>query len=108
MRGNMIDINQKYGLLENGEIEPLFYENGEMRMVYKEGKKFYIDHDAVFGNVFALMHHRIVWTSDSEDELKAKKEELGLKETEWINVIRKMNEDKVTKLVEKGKCKQET
>lgn len=60
----IIKINykhKKYALLENGDVQPLYYENGEQRMIcYDENKKCYslsydifykVDNDT-YGNAF--------------------------------------------------------
>lgn len=69
----MIDLSHKFALLETGEIEPLFYEDGDPRQAYEEDGKFYLDHDEYIclGDSFMLayMHHEIIATSDREEEL---------------------------------------
>lgn len=71
----MINLNHKYALLEDGTIEPLFYEfNGEPRDAYQDEEgKFYLDHDRWKNrNLVVYYHHRIIATSDDEEELKNK------------------------------------
>lgn len=69
----MIDLSHKFALLETGEIEPLFYEDGDPRQAYEEDGKFYLDHDVYleFGDGVCqmYMHHEIIATSDREGEL---------------------------------------
>lgn len=36
---------KKYGLLENGDIQPLFYPDGEMRWIEQEGRKLFLSYD---------------------------------------------------------------
>ena len=74
----MIDLTKKYALLETGDIEPLFYDDGEPRMAYlDEDGKYYLDHDVWFnwGGMVAqaYMHHEIVKTSDKEAILMSTK-----------------------------------
>ena len=69
----MIDLSHRFALLETGEVEPLFYEDGDPRQAYEEDGKFYLDHDEhiCLGDRFALayMHHEIIATSDREEDL---------------------------------------
>lgn len=70
----MIDLSHKFALLEDGKIEPLFYEDGEPRQAYQDQNgKFYLDHDVWFefggGMCQAYMHSEIVRTADSTEEL---------------------------------------
>lgn len=67
----MIDLSKKYALLENGDIEPLQYEDGTQRNAYRDlDGLYYLDHDACFeiGTMFgyAYLHDRIVKTSDTK------------------------------------------
>lgn len=72
---NVISLNHKYALLENGTIEPLFYSDGEPRMAYQgEDGKHYLDHD-VWGEFMGrracfYCRHEIIKTSDDRDELE--------------------------------------
>jgi len=66
----MIDLSKKYALLENGDIEPLQYEDGTQRNAYRDWDGlYYLDHDirvrlgSVFG--YEYRHDRIVNTSDT-------------------------------------------
>ena len=74
----MIDLAKKYALLETGEIEPLFYDDGDPRNAYKdEDGKYYLDHDIYFkwGGMFAqaYAHHEIIKTSDRKEILMSTK-----------------------------------
>lgn len=68
----MIDLSKKYALLENGDIEPLQYEDGTQRNAYRDSDRlYYLDHDALieFGGSmygYAYLHDRIVKTSDTK------------------------------------------
>lgn len=70
----MIDLSHKFALLEDGSVEPLFYEDGDPRQAYEEDGKFYLDHDVWFefggGMCQAYMHSEIVRTADSTEELE--------------------------------------
>ena len=55
-----IPSKHKYALLEDGTIEPLYYEfNGEKRDFYEDGGNWYFDFDRYNGNQQVLMHLRI-------------------------------------------------
>ncbi len=65
----MINLTHAYALLEDGSIEPLWYENGEQRNAYQdEGGSYYLDHDVPFAygtlRGIAYSHSRIVKTSN--------------------------------------------
>ena len=61
---------KKYCLLENGWIEDCYYSNGEMRCIYPEGRKWYLDHDKFGNGCMIRFHHRILKTADTKKELK--------------------------------------
>lgn len=61
---------KKYCLLKDGSIERCYYGNGAPRDVYKEGKKWYIDHDVFIGCGIAYCHSEIVAFGDTIEELK--------------------------------------
>ena len=63
---------EKYALLENTTIEPLYYDNEckERRMFYPEGRSWYLDHDK-FGNGCCIrFHHKIIRFGNTKKELK--------------------------------------
>jgi len=67
----MIDLSKKYALLENGDIEPLQYEDCTQRNAYRDWDGlYYLDHDirVRFGSMFGYeyRHDRIVNTSDTK------------------------------------------
>lgn len=65
---------EKYCLTDDGEILDCYYdkEKTEMRCIYKEYGKWYIDHDK-FGNGFcARLHSRIIAFANTKKELKEK------------------------------------
>lgn len=70
-----IDLNHKFALLETGEVEPLFYEDGDPRQAYEEDGEFYLCHDVYFdvpGTIkrgWALCRDKIIATSDNEGVL---------------------------------------
>ena len=69
----MIDINHNYALLEDGTIEPLWYdeEHTERRDVHHVGPdRFYLDHDRWSGNIQTLYSHKIVRTANTIEELQ--------------------------------------
>lgn len=69
--GESIDLSEKYALLENGDIEPLQYEDCMEGNAYRDWDGlYYLDHDArvEFGSIYgyAYLHDRIVKTSDTK------------------------------------------
>ena len=69
-----ISLSHKFALLETGEVEPLFYEDGDPRQAYEEDGKFYLDHD-VYGTFMGHLccvyrHDEIVKTSNDRKELE--------------------------------------
>lgn len=79
MRKYSIDVRQKYAILSNGEIEPLFYENGEPREIEREGNFVYLLRDvpipvargdgATMGVGWAMHRDQIICTADKRGEL---------------------------------------
>lgn len=61
---------KKYCLLKNGTIESCYYENGELRNIYKEDDKWYLDHDVFLNYSIAYCHSEIVKFSDNKKELE--------------------------------------
>ena len=61
---------KKYCLLKDGSIEPCYYGNGLPRNIYKEGCKWYIDHDVVMRYGIAYCHDEIVAFGDTIEELE--------------------------------------
>lgn len=67
---------KRYALIENGQIESLYYgDTEEMRNVVREGRHYYLYHDVYRrmpngGIMQCLVRSRIVKMADSEDELK--------------------------------------
>ena len=63
---------KKYCLLENGWIEPCYYDKArnEMRMIYKERRFWYLDHDKYSGMCMIRFHHRILAFAETKKELK--------------------------------------
>ena len=67
---------KRYGLLENGQIEPLYYgDTDEMREVVREGRHYYLYHDEYRqmpngSTMQCLMRHRIVKMADRKEKLK--------------------------------------
>ncbi len=68
--------HRKYGLLEDGTIEPLWYDDKEMRDITKEKGKYYLLHDRFSfdekGNLRRICYckHQIIKEADSVEELK--------------------------------------
>lgn len=61
---------KKWCLLEVGNVEPCYYENGTLREIYKDRDgKWYLDHDVYAHNMILSMHHRIVKFADTAEEL---------------------------------------
>ena len=61
---------KKLCLLKDGSIEHCYYANGEMRNIYQEGKKWYLDHDVFIGScALAYCHSEIVKFGDTLEEL---------------------------------------
>ena len=79
VRKYSIDVRQKYAILSNGEIEPLYYENGEPREIEREGNFVYLLRDvpipvargdgAAMGVGWALHRDQIICTADKKGEL---------------------------------------
>ena len=79
MRKYSIDVHQKYAILSTGEIEPLFYDNGEPREIEWEGNLVYLVRDVCqfhtgldgtqFFRGWALHRDQIICTADKEEEL---------------------------------------
>lgn len=62
---------EKYCLLEDGTIEDCYYNNGEMRCIYKEGNAWFLDHDKFGINGFMIrFHHKIIKFGKTKKELK--------------------------------------
>ena len=75
----MIDLNHNYALLDDGTIEPLWYNNDHspdnQRMAYKdEDGKYYLDHDIYFEfmgkQAQGYVHSEIIRTADTKEELE--------------------------------------
>ena len=77
----MIDLSHNYALLDDGTIEPLWYNNDHspdnQRMAYKdEDGKYYLDHDRPlhygggFSLIMAYVHSEIIRTADTKEELE--------------------------------------
>ena len=60
---------KKYCLLKDGSIEPCYYGSGMLRNIYKDGRKWYIDHDVVISYGIASLHDEIVAFGDTIEEL---------------------------------------
>ena len=79
VRKYSIDVRQKYAILSNGEIEPLFYENGEPREIEREDNFVYLVRDVCQFNTgadgtqffrgWALHRDQIICTADKREEL---------------------------------------
>lgn len=61
--------HKRYALLENGTIEPLYYDRHSSRWIEEEKGQSFLIHDVFFGNCIALCRHRIVKESDYKDDL---------------------------------------
>ena len=70
--------HKKYGLLENGTIEPLYYdfkdEDGnpinEQRMIEEENGEYFLLHDVWMAGGIAFCCHKIIKEADTIEELK--------------------------------------
>lgn len=54
---------KRYGLLENGQIEPLYYgDTDEMRDVAREGRRWYLYHREadVFKNLYEKLLYEVM------------------------------------------------
>ncbi len=62
--------HKRYALLENGTIEPLFYDKHEMRNI-EDGKdgSSYLIHDVYLNGCIALCRNKIVRESDNREDL---------------------------------------
>lgn len=72
--------HKKYGLLENGDIEPLYYgDYVEPRLIVEEDNEFYLLHDVYKttdkGLMICFCKHKIIKESDSYEELEVIKNE---------------------------------
>ena len=72
--------HKKYGLLENGEIEPLYYGDFvEPRYIVEENGKHYLLHDVYKttdkGLMICYCKHEIINEADSYEELEVIKNE---------------------------------
>lgn len=73
----MINLSQKYALLEDGTIEPLWFEfdETEQRTCYYEEGVAYLDHDRCDNPYLQKRcHHRILATANTKKELYDEKE----------------------------------
>ena len=76
----MIDLERKYCLLENGDIEETHFQNGELReFFYDDWGNVYLDHDVFVEKQKATVQQRrrdrIVATNDFYWELWEMKNE---------------------------------
>lgn len=56
---NLIDLEQRYALLDTGDIEPLHFENGEPRETYvNESGEVYLYHDVFVEEQKATVQQR--------------------------------------------------
>lgn len=68
--------HKKYGLLEDGSIEPLWYDDIEMRDIRNENSEYYLLHDKFSfddnGNLKRISYckHKIIKEADNVEELK--------------------------------------
>lgn len=70
--------HKKYGLLEDGTIEPLYYdfkdEDGnpinEQRMIEEENGEYFLLHDVWMAGGIAFCCHKIIKEADTKEELK--------------------------------------
>ena len=68
--------HKKYGLLEDGTIEHLWYDDKEMRDIREEKEKYYLFHDRFIfdekGNLRRIDYckHQIIKEADSVEDLK--------------------------------------
>lgn len=60
---------KKYALLEDGTIEPLYYDNDELRRVEQENGAYYLYHDVFKGSCIAYYRHKIIKEADTKEEL---------------------------------------
>ena len=65
---------KKYCLLENGWIEDCYYDKKmtEPRCIYKERRKWFLDHDKYGNGLMIRFHHKIIAFGDTKKELKEK------------------------------------
>ena len=74
MNANKIKTTiKKYCLLSNGDIQPCYYANGELRNIQKEGNDWFMTYDEYAHNTIITCCRRIVAFSDSVQELEMKK-----------------------------------
>ena len=68
---NMEKKIKKWCLLENGTIERCYYNNGELRDIYKDKKgNWYLDHDVYAHQMILYVHSKIVKFADTVEELQ--------------------------------------
>ena len=67
----MINLSNKYALLEDGTVEPLWFDETEQRTCYYEDGVAYLDHDR-WDNPYMQKrcHSRILATANTEEELQ--------------------------------------
>lgn len=80
MRKFSIDVRQKYAVLSTGEIEPLYFENGEPREIERDGTAVYLIRDVSVCRAgadgteyfcgWALHRDQIICTADRKGELR--------------------------------------
>ena len=61
---------KRWCLLENGTIEPCYYDNGDLRDIYRIGRNWYLTHDVYAHNMIITMRHRIIKFADTVEELQ--------------------------------------
>lgn len=60
---------KKWCKLENGQIEPCYYSNGDVRNINYEDGRYYLIHDVYAHNMILTMCHKIVKFADTAEEL---------------------------------------
>ncbi len=61
---------KKYCLLENGQIKPCYYPNGDLRQFEMSKGKWYLFHDEYANNMIVTMCHKVIKFADTREELK--------------------------------------
>ena len=62
-----MNFKYRYALLDNGTIEPLYYNGNQKRTFYQKRNKWYLDHLVKKGDGFVTKHSKIVKFLTKED-----------------------------------------
>lgn len=68
---------KKYCLLENGQIKPCYYSNGELRWFERVNGKWFLNYDEYAHNMFITYHVKVVKFADTFEELQKTKKPIN-------------------------------